>query len=173
MVPASYSFRGQRCFPLEALIWSCVCSVLCSLLLPRLSAQLPPSLAVASVYSWSGFQAKPRHHLRSQHSSTRRRREAARRRELATCHARASASPSGPWRRPPPPSYPPSSSTPSTSPRYAGDPVVASISSREENLVGWVTNYSSLPTWFVTELSGLEPTTSRGEIFRLLLLFCL
>lgn len=74
-----------------------------------------------------------------------------------------SASPSGPWRRPAPPSCPPSSSIPSTSPRYAGDPVVASISSREENLVGWVPNDSSLPTWFVKNWVD----------WILLLLFCL
>jgi hypothetical protein len=70
MVPASYSFRGQRCFPLEALMSDLKLCVQCALLAV---AYLPPSLAMAStsIYSWSGFQAKPRHHL-SQRSSTRR-----------------------------------------------------------------------------------------------------
>ena len=86
---------------------------------PGLAVPSPASALTAAGQPWS--KAK----------GPRRRRRRHRLRRNAT-----SASPSGPWRRPAPPSYPPSSSTPSTSPRYAGDPVVASISSREENLVG-------------------------------------
>jgi hypothetical protein len=74
-------------------------------------------------------------------SKARGRRRRSRLRRSAT-----SDSPSGPWRRQARPSCQPSSSTPSTSPRYVGDPVVASFASREEGLVGCVPNYSSLPT---------------------------
>lgn len=56
--------RGQRCFLFFYFRSSDLeLCVQCVLLAFATSAQLPPSLAMASIYSWSGFQAKPRHHL--------------------------------------------------------------------------------------------------------------